>query len=106
MPTWPTLSFPFGYIIKENLTGHMEQENTHWRTGNNIVVNERHPEGLKGADMYYKNDLIDHHKFQKLYECEEERMVYKACLREIITMKKSWKHTSWDTADISSLYLN
>jgi hypothetical protein len=40
-----------------------------------------------------------------LYECEEERFVYKACLRHLIKLKKTDKHTSWDTADISALYL-
>lgn len=41
-----------------------------------------------------------------LYECEEERMVYKACLRRVIGLRKSDKHTSWDTADVSALYLS
>lgn len=43
--------------------------------------------------------------FQMLYECEEERHVFKACLRKLISLKKTSKHTSWDTADVSSLYL-
>jgi hypothetical protein len=41
-----------------------------------------------------------------VYECEEERMVFKSCLRELISLKRSKKHTSWDTADISNLYLS
>jgi hypothetical protein len=41
-----------------------------------------------------------------LYECEEERHIYKACLREMVSLKKTEKHTSWETADVSSLYLS
>ena len=40
-----------------------------------------------------------------LWECEEERFVYKACLRKLATLKKTAKHTSWDTAQVSSLML-
>ena len=41
-----------------------------------------------------------------LYECEEERMVFKSCLRDIISLKRHKKHSSWDTADVSNLYLS
>lgn len=41
-----------------------------------------------------------------LYECEEERFVFKSCLRDLISLKRSEKHTSWKTADISNLYLS
>lgn len=75
------------------------------RRYNDIIVNESFPEGLKGRDMYWRNQAIPDHKFQMLYECEEERFVYKACLRELVSLKKSKKHSSWDTGDISSLYL-
>ena len=40
---------------------------------------------------------------QLLYECEEERMLTKACLRELIKLKRSPKHTSWDTADAANM---
>lgn len=50
--------------------------------------------------------MISPKQFQMLYECEEERMVYKACLRQVIKLKKSDRHTSWDTADVSALYLS
>ena len=43
---------------------------------------------------------------QLLYECEEERMVVKACLRELIKLKKSARHTSWDTAEAANMSLN
>ena len=43
---------------------------------------------------------------QMLYECEQERFVLKSCLRELVTLKRTDKHTSWATADISALYLS
>ena len=42
---------------------------------------------------------------QLLYECEEERMVVKACLRELVKLNKLAKHTSWDTAEAASMSL-
>jgi hypothetical protein len=49
--------------------------------------------------------LMTDKNFQMLYECEEERMVYKACMRDVLSLKRSKKHTSWNTADVSALYL-
>lgn len=43
---------------------------------------------------------------QLLYECEEERMVVKACLRELVTRKRTAKMTSWDTAEASNMALD
>ena len=43
---------------------------------------------------------------QLLYECEEERMVYKACARQLISLKRTAKMTSWDGAEISSMSLD
>ncbi len=43
---------------------------------------------------------------QLLYECEEERMVYKACARKLITLKRNAKMTSWDNAEVSSMSLD
>ncbi|CAD8094514.1 unnamed protein product [Paramecium primaurelia] len=40
-----------------------------------------------------------------LWECEEERFVYKACLRKLISLKRTDRHTSWDTASVSNLSL-
>jgi hypothetical protein len=40
---------------------------------------------------------------QYLWECEEERFVYKACLRKLISLKRTAKHTSWHTAQVSNL---
>ncbi len=42
---------------------------------------------------------------QYLYECEEERFVFKACLRSVLSLKRSPLHTSWDTAEVSNLQL-
>lgn len=42
---------------------------------------------------------------QYLWECEEERFVYKACLRKVISLKKTDKMTSWNTAEVSNLQL-
>ena len=42
---------------------------------------------------------------QYLYECEEERFTYKACLRKLLSLKRTDKHTSWETAEISNLQL-
>lgn len=40
---------------------------------------------------------------QFLWECEEERFVYKACLREVIGLQRSERHRSWDTAEVANL---
>lgn len=62
---------------------------------------------LKNTDMLYLDQFnLSKKKLQMLYECEEERHVYKACLRELISLKKTDKHTSWKTADVSALYLS
>ena len=43
---------------------------------------------------------------QLLYECEEERMVYKACARQLITLRRTAKMTSWDNAEVSAMSLD
>jgi hypothetical protein len=40
-----------------------------------------------------------------LWECEEERFTFKACLRKLSGLKRSSKHTSWDTAQVANLQL-
>ena len=42
---------------------------------------------------------------QLLWECENERIVFKACLRKVISINKSPKHTSWNTAEVSNIQL-
>ncbi len=104
MPAWPTL-FPLFLTYKRQPPfPHGAADNDAF-VGNAMLIAETNPKGLRGRDMYWRAPNIPDHKFQMLYECEEERFVYKACLRELISLKKSKKHTSWETGDISSLYL-
>ncbi len=105
MPTWPTI-YPLFLVYKREAPFPHGGGDNDARRGNEIIANEHYPIGLRGRDMYYRNPLIPDHKFQMLYECEEERFTYKACLRELVSMKKSSKHSSWETGDISSLYLS
>ena len=42
---------------------------------------------------------------QYLWECEQERFVYKGCLRKLINLKRTAKHTSWETAEVANLQL-
>jgi hypothetical protein len=60
---------------------------------------------MLGIFRLYRNPPITDKVFQMIYECEEERMVFKACMRNVLSLKKSDKHTSWHTAEVSSLYL-
>jgi hypothetical protein len=43
---------------------------------------------------------------QLLYECEEERTVFKACARELLKLKRTAKMTSWDTAEAANMGLD
>jgi hypothetical protein len=58
--------------------------------------------------MFYsaQDEALTARQKQLLYECEEERMVVKACLRELIKLRKSAKHTSWDTAEAANMSLS
>jgi len=40
---------------------------------------------------------------QLLYECEEERMVFKACARDLLKLRRTAKMTSWDTAEAANM---
>ena len=53
-----------------------------------------------------ENAALTPRQKQLLYECEEERMVVKACLREVIKLKRTPKHTSWDTAEAANMALD
>ena len=61
---------------------------------------------IDSSTRYSEKSHLSDEKVQMLYECEQERKVYKSCLREVISLKKTDKHTSWKTADISALYLS
>jgi hypothetical protein len=40
---------------------------------------------------------------QYLWECEVERFTFKSCLRKMIGMERTAKHTSWNTAEVANL---
>ncbi|CAI2383510.1 unnamed protein product [Moneuplotes crassus] len=89
MPSWPNLwpGLQDGYNAMNRPDLHYEM----LFTENDFTSKE--------ADY---NPLTQRQK-QLLYECEEERMVIKACLRELITLKRTEKHTSWNTAEAANL---
>lgn len=104
MPAWPTL-YPQFLTYKTEIPVEMSSEKQYFHT---LKLNYMSPKFLKHTPLevhYHDSFHIPDRKLQMLYECEEERLVYKACLREVLTLKKSEKHTSWKTADVSALYL-
>lgn len=92
MPAWPSL-YP-------NLI--------HGKTNERM---DTRPKDMLFVDGQEKDEIADHRALtqrqqQLLYECEEERMVFKACARELIKLKRSAKHTSWETAEIANMGLD
>ena len=92
MPTWPTL-YP---ALQDGKT--------------NTKIDTRYKD-IKWHDEVDKDELADNtpltqRQKQLLYECEEERMVTKACLRALVKLKRNPKMTSWDTAEASSMSLS
>ena len=92
MPTWPTL-YP-GLIDG--------------KTNENLDTRAKDMQFVDGLD---KDAVCDHRPLtgrqkQLLYECEEERMVFKACARELIKLRRTAKHTSWDTAEAANMSLD
>jgi hypothetical protein len=59
---------------------------------------------LNPSEYLYLRPLTKKNK-NFLWECEEERFVYKACLRKLISLKRTPRHTSWDTAQAANLQL-
>ena len=92
MPAWPTM----------------------WPTLLDGTSNERidtRPKDMTWTDNNEKDNAAEHYPLsarqkQLLYECEEERMVFKACARALIKLKKSAKMTSWDTAEAANMGLD
>ena len=92
MPSWPTL----------------------WPSLLSGRSNERidtTPKDLRFHDDYEKDGAAENFALtprqqQLLYECEEERIVYKACARELIKLKRTAKMTSWDTAEAANMGLD
>jgi hypothetical protein len=91
MPSWPTL-YPGLIDGKSNERIDTRAKDMIWIEGGEKDFNTQ-DEALTGRQK------------QLLYECEEERMVVKACLRELIKLRKTAKHTSWDTAEASNMSL-
>ncbi len=92
MPAWPTL-YPGLIDGKSNERIDTRAKDMIWIDGGEKDINTA-DEALTGRQK------------QLLYECEEERMVIKACLRELVKMKKSVRHTSWDTAEAANMSLS
>ena len=92
MPTWPTL-YPRLIEGKTN-----EMLDTRPKDISFQVGHEHDP----ATD---RKPLTERQK-QLLYECEEERMVFKACARELIKLRRTAKMTSWDTAEVANMGLN
>jgi len=108
MPSWSTL-YPLYLHYKTDLPKPFHMISPIGQTGkvkDELLLREVN-KNLKNTDMYYFDQFnLSRKKLQMLYECEEERHIYKACLRELISLKKTDKHTSWKTGDVSALYLN
>ena len=92
MPAWPTL-WP-------KLTDGKSAERIDTR-----------PKDMLFIDNFKKDPATDDvaltgRQKQLLYECEEERMVFKACTRELIKLRRTAKMTSWDTAEAANMGLD
>jgi len=92
MPSWPSL-WP------RLLDG---------KTNNKI---DSRPKDLIWTDRQEKDPTTDDtpltaRQKQLLYECEEERMVFKACARQLLKIKRTAKMTSWDTAEAANMGLD
>ena len=76
----------------------------------NTVIDTRSKDMKFEADLrkdYSANQIaLTSRQKQLLYECEEERMVFKACARELLKMKRHPKMASWQNAEISSMCLD
>ena len=92
MPAWPTL-YPGLIDGKSNERIDTRPKDMVWIDG-----------GEK--DVACQDEPLSGRQKQLLYECEEERMVIKACLRDLVRLKKSAKHTSWDTAEAANMSLS
>ena len=92
MPAWPTL---WPGLLDGKSNERMSTQNVDIRF---------HQDQEK--DRAAESIALTARQRQLLYECEEERMVYKACARKLITLKRNAKMTSWDNAEISSMSLD
>jgi hypothetical protein len=92
MPAWPTL---WPGLIDGKSTERIDTR------AKDMIWIDRGETDINTAD-----EALTSRQKQLLYECEEERMVVKACLRGLVKMKKSVRHTSWDTAEAANMSLS
>ena len=92
MPTWPTL-WP------ALLSGRSNEEISTKRVDFRFTEDQE-------KDLTAEDIPLTARQRQLLYECEEERIVYKACARKLISLKRTAKMTSWDNAEVSSMSLD
>ena len=92
MPAWPTL---WPRLIDGGSNERMNTQNHDIR----LV------EGMTKDGAADDSALTGRQK-QLLYECEEERMVFKACARNLIKLRRNEKMTSWGNAEIANMGLD
>lgn len=92
MPSWPTL-YP-------GLTDGKTNE---------LLDTRSHDMAFKNGqehDLATDRKALTARQKQLLYECEEERLVFKACARDLLKLRRTAKMTSWDTAEAANMGLN
>jgi hypothetical protein len=92
MPTWPTL-WPALLSGRSN-----ERIDTRPK---DMVWTDKQDKDRQTDDM-----ALSPRQQQLLYECEEERMVWKACARDLIKLRRTAKMTSWETAEAANMGLD
>lgn len=92
MPAWPTL-YPGLLDGKTNEILDTRPRDLLWKDG------QEH-------DPATDRKALTARQKQLLYECEEERLVFKACARKLNSLRRTAKMTSWDTAEAANLGLN
>ena len=92
MPAWPTL-WPRLTDGKSN-----EKIDTRFKDIRFVENQEK--------DLAAEQVALTPRQKQLLYECEEERVVFKACARKLLELKRTAKMTSWDNAEVSSMSLD
>ena len=77
-------------------------------TNMEVDTRMKQPRFKDGYDHDYESNIraLTEKQKQLLYECEEERVVVKACMRQLSKLRRLDKHTSWDTAEASNMAYN
>ena len=112
--TTPCMDAMINYenCIQEADFNHLEVIHPSWPslwprllTDGKLMDVENHPDE-KIQELLNKNNIPLSKKVkQYLWECEHERFVFKSCLRKVIGLERTKKHTSWNTAEVSNLQL-